>query len=130
MGGCPRSLAGGEDEARVPVLGSAPRLAPAGSPQRWAGPVTVDQPREPGCEGEDPGRVGDSLWEYSRQVLGRWWWLVLGVVAAALRLYTVFVSHILGVRSWLWFVLALVAFSVAQFFAFHDVRKERNAVLT
>jgi hypothetical protein len=92
--------------------------------------VTVDQPREPGCEGEDPGRVGDSLWEYSRHVLGRWWWLVLGVVAAGLGLYTVFVSHILGVRSWLWFVLALVAFSVAQFFAFHDVRKERNAVLT
>lgn len=92
--------------------------------------MTVDQPADPGREDKDPGRVGDSLWEYSRHVLSRWWWLVLGVVATGLGLYTVFVSHVLGVRSWLWFLLALAAFSVAQFFAFHDVRKERNDVLT
>ena len=92
--------------------------------------MTGDHPSEPGREDGDPGRVGDSLWEYSRHVLSRWWWLVLGVVATGLGLYTVFVSRILGVRSWLWFVLALVAFSVAQFFAFHDVREERNDMLT
>jgi hypothetical protein len=97
---------------------------------RRISPVTGDHPSEPGREDGDPGRVGDSLWEYSRHVLSRWWWLVLGVVATGLGLYTVFVSRILGVRSWLWFVLALVAFSVAQFFAFHDVREERNDMLT
>jgi hypothetical protein len=92
--------------------------------------VTVNSAAAPDDGQDARGRLGDSLWEYSRHVLSRWWWLVVGVVAAALGLYTVFASHILGVRSWLWFLVALVAFSVAQFFAFHDVRKERNDVLT
>jgi hypothetical protein len=130
MGGSGRSLGDGEDEARVSALGPALRLIGACSAPRRARAVTVSQPADPGRDDEDPGWVGDSLWEYSRHVLSRWWWLVLGVVAAGLGLYTVFGSHILGVRSWLWFLLALVAFSVAQFFAFHDVRKERNDVLT
>jgi hypothetical protein len=106
-----------------------PALTSYGSPRRAAGPVTGQPVPEPGRGGEDPGRVGDSLWEYSRHVLSRWWWLVLGVVAAGLGLYTVFVAHVVGVRSWVWFVLALVAFSIAQFLAFHDVRRERNDVL-
>jgi hypothetical protein len=74
--------------------------------------------------------VGDSLGEYARRVIGHWWWLVLGLLATCLGVYSVMVAHVLAVRSWVWFAIALGTFSVAQFLAFHEVRKERNEVLT
>jgi hypothetical protein len=77
-----------------------------------------------------PSHVGDSLWEYANRVIGHWWWLVLGLVATCLGLYCVIFAHVLGLRSWVWFAIALATFSVAQFLAFHEVRKERNEVLT
>ena len=51
---------------------------------------------------------------------------MLGVAAGAFGLCSVAVSHVFAMRSWMWFAIALAGFSVVQYFAYFDVRKERN----
>jgi hypothetical protein len=75
-------------------------------------------------------RVVESLWEYARQVLMHWPWLVAGLVSLTLGVYSLVLSHILATRAWMWFAIGFGAWSVAQFLAFHEVRRERNDVLT
>ncbi len=74
-------------------------------------------------------RVADSLWEYAGQVSSQWPWLVLGGAAIAIGLYRVAISPIIGLRTWIWFTVGFALWSVAQFFAFHAVRAQRNDVL-
>jgi hypothetical protein len=62
-------------------------------------------------------------------VLSHWPWLFAGLIAAVLGLYSIAVSHVLAVRAWIWFGTAFGTGSVAQFLAFHAVRKERNSIL-
>ena len=38
-------------------------------------------------------------------------------------------SHVLGVRAWTWFAVAFLAWSVAQFLSFHQLRQERDDML-
>jgi hypothetical protein len=78
----------------------------------------------------EPGPISESLWEYARLVLSHWPWLLAGLIGTALGLYSIAVSHVLAIRSWIWFGTAFGAVSVAQFLAFHAVRKQRNSVLT
>jgi hypothetical protein len=78
----------------------------------------------------EPGPVSESLLEYARLVLSHWPWLLAGLIGAVLGLYSITVSHVLAIRSWIWFGTAFGAVSVAQFLAFHAVRKQRNSVLT
>jgi hypothetical protein len=75
-------------------------------------------------------RVPDSLSEYAREVLVHWPWLLVGCLALTLGLYSVVVSHVLAVRTWIWFSAGFLACSVAQFLAFHQLRRERNDMLT
>ena len=77
-----------------------------------------------------PDRVGESLWEYARQVAVHWPWLLGGLVAVFLGVNSVVVGHILGLRTWMWFVVGFAGWSVAQFLAFHEIRHQRNDILT
>lgn len=69
---------------------------------------------------------GAPFGEYLHHVGRHRWWLMLGVAAGAFGLCSVAVSHVFAMRSWMWFALALAGFSVVQYFAYFDVRKERN----
>lgn len=81
----------------------------------------------------DDGRrvpVPDSLSEYAREVFAHWPWLLGGWLALTLGVYSVVVSHVFAVRTWIWFSVAFLAWSVAQFLSFHQLRRERNDMLT
>lgn len=97
--------------------GSVLSVGPVGSDEVRGGP-------------RQPDRVGESLWEYARQVAMRWPWLLAGWVAVLLGVYGVVHGRLLGVPTWMWFVVGFAAWSVAQFLAFHEIRHQRNEVLT
>lgn len=76
-----------------------------------------------------------SIWrsarEYLSKVLGVWWALMPGgvfTVVGALRELRVLPESV-QIAGWLWLLLALLCFSVAQFVAFHSVRVERDRSL-
>jgi hypothetical protein len=75
-----------------------------------------------------PSSRSDSLSEYLHHGIRHGWWLTFGVGAGGLGLCSVAGAHVLAMRSWMWFAIALAAFSVVQYYAFRDIRRERDAV--
>jgi hypothetical protein len=71
-----------------------------------------------------------SLRHHGAAIVKYWWALLVGGVFGALGVYTI-VSHddLRGVSTLHWFLLALLCLIVAQFLAFSDVRRERDAAI-
>ena len=58
----------------------------------------------------------------------RWWWVVvIDIVFNALG-FVAALNQWINVSSWVWISLAIIGLFVAQFLAFHTVRKERDAL--
>jgi hypothetical protein len=67
----------------------------------------------------------ESLALYAHAVLRHWFWVMFaGVLAVVGVLQEVLTS--VALPWWVWLVLSFVAFSVAQYQAFHDLRLERD----
>src|SRR5438270_13472601 len=71
----------------------------------------------------------ESLRQYVPAVFRRWWLSVTGIVAGLVWLVSLFVS-IPAIPNWLWLTLFVVLLAAAQFFAFHQVRAERDGLET
>jgi len=72
-----------------------------------------------------------SFVEYVTLVGKRWWAIVVSVAGGVLGLIAIAVpSHKVGqplIPTWLWLTLLFGGIAVAQFLAFHEVRKDRDA---
>ena len=62
--------------------------------------------------------------EYFKLMLPRWWCLSLGAAAGVVGLLADMEGITMPLPSWIWWVLALVALVVAQFWAFATLHKE------
>lgn len=67
-----------------------------------------------------------SLSEYIPAVFRRWWLAVTGTLAGSLWLVSLFVT-VPTIPQWVWIALFVVLLGAAQFYAFHDLRKQRDA---
>lgn len=75
--------------------------------------------------------IRHSLKEYGPAV-GKWWWIIVVTVALeAIGTWIFFLAE--GMKmfpAWLLVAIPLVGLIVAQFFAYHDVRMERDKIKT
>jgi hypothetical protein len=68
-----------------------------------------------------------SLKEYTREVGKRWWAMLMGGVVAIVGVIDYFCEDfIIPIPTWGWFAMAVFFLFIAQFLAFHQVRKQRD----
>jgi hypothetical protein len=66
-----------------------------------------------------------SFEEYMPAVGKRWWAMVVGGIFTIAGIISYFYPFLV-LPAWTWFLIALLFISIAQFFAFHRVRVERD----
>lgn len=66
-----------------------------------------------------------SLREYISAVV-RKWWAIIGFLIGALGLISMVSGITILLPYWAWFIVGIIAFIVAQFLVYHEVRKQRD----
>lgn len=68
-----------------------------------------------------------TLSEYSTRVLKGWWALIVAAISDVIGI-ALTKQQDWSVPNWLWWVIILAGFAIAQFLAYHAVRQERDAI--